>query len=402
MNGQNELKYYAITDVMQRYDDLNKKILNISKLYYSIMKNHSFQIVQIENKLNEYNRKGEVKIRFLLEKQQNIIKELIQIINHILFEKKNNKISKKIEVKLKKEINPIKSKNILTTNNNSHIFSQPHYFLDKLNKSKNKIKEKKIKLSESAKNISLNEVLINHITKSVEDKDNKNNIKPKDKIVPLNVIAPKNGSEFNGTLSILDIKTPNINNKKHIYGKYLNKENVDINKSNLYLKTSNISNKIPSFINNNNYTIDEEKNDISLNERQNSVSSVNVIENYGDLPNIFTKRKKRIKYRGGKIMLLDNNKNIIRAKSPKGILNKSDLYISINPSNSDYTLNNFNCSSVRNGVSSCKRSKKSSFNILNTSMDSKSIKKTDNDTCSGPFINNGKKKFPTRLMKVFK
>ena len=80
MNGQNNLKYYVISDISQKYDDINKKIINFTKLYFYTMKNHSYQIIQIENKLNEYNIKGEVKIKQLLENQQNIIKELIKII----------------------------------------------------------------------------------------------------------------------------------------------------------------------------------------------------------------------------------------------------------------------------------------------------------------------------------
>ena len=56
---------------------------------------------------------------------------------------------------------------------------------------------------------------------------------------------------------------------------------------------------------NNNYTIDEEKNDDdiekipsikqTINERLISISSYNANDNYGNLPPIFTKRKKQKK-----------------------------------------------------------------------------------------------------------
>ena len=125
MNGHNDLKYYVISDITQKYVDINQKILNFTKLYFYTMKNHSYQITQIENKLNEYNIKGEVKIKQLLEKQQNIIKELIKIINNLLFESRNNEISKKLEEQIKIDSYQLKTRNLIT-NNNSHIFSKPY------------------------------------------------------------------------------------------------------------------------------------------------------------------------------------------------------------------------------------------------------------------------------------
>lgn len=88
MIGPNDLKYYVISDSSQKYDEINQIIIKFTKLYFFTMKNHSYQISQIENKINEYNVNGEVKIKQLLENQQNIIKELIKIINNFLLEKK--------------------------------------------------------------------------------------------------------------------------------------------------------------------------------------------------------------------------------------------------------------------------------------------------------------------------
>ena len=83
MIGQNDLKYYIISDNTPKYNVVNNKIIKFTKLFFYTMKNHSYHITQIENKINEYNVKGEVKIKQLLENQQNIIKELIKIINEI-------------------------------------------------------------------------------------------------------------------------------------------------------------------------------------------------------------------------------------------------------------------------------------------------------------------------------
>ena len=436
MNGQNELKYYVISDVSQKYEDINKKIISLTKLYFITMKNHSYQLSQIETQLNEYNLKGEVKIKLLLEKQQNLIKELIKLINNIIFERRNSQISKKLEEQLKIDYFPLKKTNIITTKN-SHVFSQPHYISGKPNIFKKKIKEKRLNSNENAKNISTNEPLRSNLTKSVDDKNTKKKLNKKKKFVALNVIAPKNGSEFNGALSFLNIKSSNQNNKKIMFGKFINKEKnkkkpkplkqkilksmsnseisykpkVIINKSNLYLKTSNLSdNNNPSFINNNNYTIDEEKTDNTIsimNDRQNSISNSQIIENYGNLPHILTKRKRRIKYRGGKVLLTDNNnnKNMIRIKSAKEIPIKTDYYISTNASYYNYTQNNINNSThfEKNGNFSYKKRSNSSLCLLTTDNEFKenlkAIKKIDDEIYSLPYINNGKRIIPTRFTK---
>jgi hypothetical protein len=434
MLGINDLKYYVITDMTPKYDEINRKIIKFTKLYFNTMKNHSFQISQIENKLNEYNIKGEVKIKQLLENQQNIIKELIKIVNNCLKEIRNNEILKKNE-----EYFPLKQKNIIM-NNNLHIFTVPHYpnSITKANYSKNKTKEKRTNTSENYKNTTTNDTLrTSNINKSVEDKTNHKNILNQKKIISLNVIAPKSGNEYNGTLSYLNIK-PSKQNKKNLFGKFVNKEKTKKNtnnnnvkhkifksmssseinykpkinnKNNLYLQTNNISNNNPIYINNN-YTIDEEKNDIEgislINERQNSISSSNINENYGNLPHILTKRKKRIKYRigGGKILLTEkdlNGKGLARVKSAKEIPIKNDFFLNYNSSFPNFTITN---SSVdKNSDFSFNRRSNSSLCIFNGNLNNiirennKAIKKLDNEIYSIPYINNGKRIIPTRYTK---
>ena len=426
MNGHNDLKYYVISDITQKYVDINQKILNFTKLYFYTMKNHSYQITQIENKLNEYNIKGEVKIKQLLEKQQNIIKELIKIINNLLFENRNNQISKKLEEQIKMDSCQLKTRNLIA-NNSNHIFSKPYY-----NNIKNNFKDKRLNSNENIKNVSTNETLRSNLTKSVDDKNTKKILNQK-KVVALNIIAPKNGNEFNGALSFLNIKSSNPNNKKKIFGKFLNKEKIKKNpkplkkkffksmstseisfkpkinnKNNIYLKTTNISNNNPYYINNN-YTIDEDKNDniefISfINERQNSIGSSNINENYGNLPSILTKRKKRIKYRDRKILLTekDNNKNMVRVKSAKEIPIKTEFYINTNSSIHNFNINNI--SFEKNGNFSFNKRSNSSLCFFNANSNElkenyKSIKKVENEVYSMPYINNGKIIIPTRFTK---
>ena len=84
MISKNALKNYIIFDNNNKYDEINGRIIKVTNLYFKVMKNYSFQLTQIENKLNEYNIKNDIKIKQLLQSQQSIIKDLINIINKIL------------------------------------------------------------------------------------------------------------------------------------------------------------------------------------------------------------------------------------------------------------------------------------------------------------------------------
>ena len=455
MIGLNDLKNYVISDITKKYDDVNQKIIRFTKLYFYTMKNHSYQLGQIENKLNEYNVNGEVKIKLLLENQQNIIKELIKIINNFLLEKRNSEVVKKLEEEVKidklevidKNVDclPLKQKNIIRNNNNFHIFDSFHYPIGKSIINNNNIKAK-MNINENAKNVSPVETLRTYITKSVDDKIKNKKIINQKKIIPLNIIAPKNGKEFNGAVSFLNIKSSKQTSKKKLFGKFVNKEakkNIIkpvkkkifksistseisympkiINNTNLYLKTNNMNNNInynknPYYINNN-YTIDEEKTDnindnignlFMINERQNSINSINITENYGNLPHIFSKRKKRIKYRGnggrGKMASIEkeSNKNMVRVKSAKEISMKTDLYLNSNSSFPTITLNN---SSIDKNTDFSYNKRSNSFlNLFKGKLNYKirennSIKKFENDSISVPYSNVKKNIFPSRFTK---
>ena len=41
MLGINDLKYYVITDMTPKYDEINRKIIKFTKLYFNKMKNLS-------------------------------------------------------------------------------------------------------------------------------------------------------------------------------------------------------------------------------------------------------------------------------------------------------------------------------------------------------------------------
>jgi hypothetical protein len=87
----NELKSFVISDTSQKYEEINKKIIKFSKIYFTLSKNNPSQLNKNQNINNEIN------IKQLLDNQHNIIKELVKIINDILIEKINSEVVKKLE-----------------------------------------------------------------------------------------------------------------------------------------------------------------------------------------------------------------------------------------------------------------------------------------------------------------
>ena len=103
MLNDKELKNYLIIDNEKKYNEINQKIMQVTKTYFKTIKNHSFEITQIENKLNEYNLKSSIKIKQLLQNQQILIKELISFINKIITHKTSPEINL-LEIVDKKDI----------------------------------------------------------------------------------------------------------------------------------------------------------------------------------------------------------------------------------------------------------------------------------------------------------
>ena len=44
MLNNNDLKNYIIFDNTKKYDEINEKVMKLTKTYFKTMKNHSFQI----------------------------------------------------------------------------------------------------------------------------------------------------------------------------------------------------------------------------------------------------------------------------------------------------------------------------------------------------------------------
>ena len=427
MNVQNDSNYSVISDPSSKYRAINKRIIDYNKLYFLTMKNHCYQLAQIQSKINEYNVNGEVKIKQLLEKQNYLIKELINIINSILSERRIRQISKKIEDPIEKDSFRFSQEKIKTPNIRDAFF-RPYYILEKLNNQKAHLKEKRANSNEGKKKISENEPLKKKLSKSVEYK-NRNKILYQSNLSALGVITPTNQVEFKGDLSNINLKSSNNNIKKK-YGKFINKQKVKIDpkpfrhsfcnsigtskisskskiishKKNCFLKTHNISNNFSSCLDyRNNYANDEDKHDntISLiSDRQHYANCYNIFESYGIMPNVLSTSKNRIMYKKGKIAQNDNNNNSIIINTARQKPIKTEFYITIKPRCSKCSANNNSNSSENKSFISCVKRSNSELCFLNVNKDSHTtITKIDNSIYGVPYINNGKRINPSRYTK---
>ena len=222
----NELKSFVISDTSQKYEEINKKIIKFSKIYFTLSKNNSSQLNKNQNINNEIN------IKQLLDNQHNIIKELVKIINDILIEKINSEVVKKLEG----QSFDISDEPLEQKSNTTNICSVSNYSIDKPYYKQYNIKEKLCEPINNKKNIinnknniinnknNINSIINNNkksvkriknnLNKSVDENLIAKKLLNQKKIIPLNIITPRTDNEFSGALSFLNI---NINNKVNNY-----------------------------------------------------------------------------------------------------------------------------------------------------------------------------------------
>lgn len=403
----NEFKYFVISDTTQKYEEINKKILKFTKIYFNLTKNYYTQLIQIENKINNYNNFGEIKITQLIENQHKIIKELVKIINDIFLEKINSEVIKKLEGKsIDTFYEPLtQKKNIM--NKNLDIFSHSNYFSKKPNYIQNNKKEKIYKDNNYIKNNIIKNNIKNNLNKKIDDNLISRKLNNQKKIIPINIIAPRTNNEFNGAISFLNINSNNIINNFKPYEKYSYSKmeyspiktisNFDNNKS--FLKHNNINNI--SYYMNNNYTIDEEKNDNnSANERQITIiSNNNYEEDNSTLPDMLSLRKKKIKYRSPNTKPSEKNLNSNRNFNKHFTPSKSELYFNVLPTS---LLNAFNDNSEDFNYNKRSNTFFNFFkpNLYNMDKEKKNLLKlVKTKVYSVPYINNGKINIKSRLTK---
>ena len=407
MLNLNDLNSYVIYDDTKKYDKINQIIIEEAKNYYKTMKNHSYQITQIENKLNEYNIKSHINIKELLQRQQNIIKELVNIINHLLSSyitpdnniiRNNNRNSNNSIVKNKKNKN---DKNINNFKVNTHLNNS-------IDKSQILLlKNSKLNIKKYFNNKNFNKP-INSVDRNLHKRNNNTKSITNKNIIPLNIVSLKSINDLKYNPDSININFFDNNNNK-FEKKYLNKQQIKkeieisnkklfksgssseisnktkINKNNLYIKTNEFGDSEQFY---RNYTIDEEGNNLSFNYDQEKQSLLyNRTEIDGNLPNLLSKPKiiKKTKYRSAKKIPL-----------------KEEYYLINN-----YTFTNFNFtnSTSNKSTGNLNNRNNSSTTVMNSNLNrifknnNNSQKKFEKQIYTMPYINNGIQIIPTRITK---
>ena len=407
MLNLNDLNSYVIYDDTKKYDKINQIIIEEAKNYYKTMKNHSYQITQIENKLNEYNIKSHINIKELLQRQQNIIKELVNIINHLLSSyitpdnniiRNNNRNNNNSIVKNKKNKN---DKNINNFKVNTHLNNS-------IDKSQILLlKNSKLNIKKYFNNKNFNKP-INSVDRNLHKRNNNTKSITNKNIIPLNIVSLKSINDLKYNPDSININFFDNNNNK-FEKKYLNKQQIKkeieisnkklfksgssseisnktkINKNNLYIKTNEFGDSEQFY---RNYTIDEEGNNLSFNYDQEKQSLLyNRTEIDGNLPNLLSKPKiiKKTKYRSAKKIPL-----------------KEEYYLINN-----YTFTNFNFtnSTSNKSTGNLNNRNNSSTTVMNSNLNrifknyNNSQKKFEQQIYSMPYINNGIQIIPTRITK---
>ena len=410
MLNNNDLKNYIIFDNTKKYDEINEKVMKLTKTYFKTMKNHSFQISQIENKLNEYNIKNKIQIKKLLQNQQNLIKELIVIINQMLSYKSTNDTNSFKSKNISENSSSLNKKNKNTCNKTIKNLKTNAPNNNSISKSS---RQEKLNIKEYIKkaDIYVNNNYIERNKKAGINKNNSSN-NPKDKIPSLNISSLKSLNDIKFNPNSINIKYLNKNNKnldKAFFKKLQIKDNSDVTnkklynsisvsdiqnnqKSNnrpIYLKTSSYDNTCATNLKNN-YTIDEERNNISYNyENDRQTSGNNRKNNYGSLPNLLFQQKnlKKVKYRSVKTVPL-----------------KEEYYLINN-----YTFTNFNITNNSSSLQSIDKSYNRSnsslilynSNLINFLGKNLSLKHIKNNLYSIPYGSNRIHIIPSRFTKEF-
>ena len=305
----------------EKFFHINTQISSIFQDYHNLIDTYSYEINFIENSINSFNPRKKFNIKNFIEKQQLLIKDLVNIINNMLFSIKLHS-SKNKNSKNKKSI-----KSIIENNNTNINYNKNTNNNINTNKSfdNNYIYKKNI-------NININNNRNNKMQSNI-----KNDIKD--------------------SLSLLNLKNKKIETKISQYiNKPIKKENTNFNNYNnmnvnmnneISSKNSTMTN-IKSFINNSNSYLSDlninnisKRNTIYKNYNNNQISNISshnrkINKIRLKLSNYNVKKKEILNssFRSIKNNNIMNNKSQINEKIKKSESNKSfekiPISISIN------------------------------------------------------------------------
>ena len=214
----------------EKFSKINIKISNIFKDYYNLIDTYSYEINYIENSINSFKPKNKLNIKTFIDNQQLLIKDLVNIINNLLFSIKLHS-NKNENSKNKKSIKSIIESNNININ----------YFKNKKsdNNSIIKLKEKQI-----------NDSLLSFVDIKKKKKETKmiqyiNKPKEKEKINLSNKSSSLTNIITNNSNSFLS-EINSITNPNAIYKNY-NKNNKILSASQCHKKSNTIRLKYSNY-----------------------------------------------------------------------------------------------------------------------------------------------------------
>ena len=210
----------------EKFSKINIKISNIFKDYYNLIDTYSYEFNYIENSIKP---KSKLNIKTFIDNQQLLIKDLVNIINNLLFSIKIHS-NKNDKSKNKKSIKSIIESNNININ----------YFKNKKSDNNNNI----IKLKEKKINDSLLS-LVDIKKKKKETQMNQYINKPKEKEKNNLSSSTKNKSFLNNSNSFLN-EINSILNTNAIYKNY-NKNNKKLSTSQCHKKSNTIRLKYSNY-----------------------------------------------------------------------------------------------------------------------------------------------------------
>ena len=212
MNGDNAPNI-IISINKEKFGKINSKLINIFKDYYNLIDTYSYEINYIENSINSFKPKNKLNIKNFIDNQQLLIKDLVNIINNLLFSIKIH-TNKNSNSKSKKSI-----KSIIENNNFNNMNYIKNNDTIKL-KSKNQVSDSLsfLDIKKKKKETKINQY-INKPKEKEKEKD-KNELSSKNSsLTNIFSFSTKNKSFLNNSNSLSDINN-NITDVNGLYNNY--------------------------------------------------------------------------------------------------------------------------------------------------------------------------------------
>jgi hypothetical protein len=226
MEVKNNCNFLILTN-REKFEHINIKISKTFKDYFNLIDTYSYEINYIENSINSFKPKNKLNIKNFIDNQQSLIKDLVNIINNLLFSIKIHSNKTEDSSKNKKSI-----KSIIENNNTKINYIKNKSCFNNNIKSKNQFFSIKKKKKETTINQFINKPKEKEKEKEKNDISNKSKNSSKTNIISF---STKNKSFINNSNSFLS-EINNIQNLNEIYKNYNNSKKSNVSQ---YRKKAN-------------------------------------------------------------------------------------------------------------------------------------------------------------------